>query len=1221
MMKHSNSLAESHVLINNISLRSAMLRIVFSIIIILYNIGLANAQKLVINEVMSANVSTISDRDGEFPDWIEIYNADMIRVSLHNFGLSDDESDPFKWIFPNISIAPDNFLLVFASGKDIKIIPIHWETVIEWGDEWKYFVPQSEPPSDWRTVGFDDSDWLSGPSGFGYGDNDDSTNVGSQDPFEPSPVSIFIRKKFTISNVNDVVGALLHVDYDDGFIAYLNNVEIIRENLGFMGTIPDFDQFADTDHEAQMYKGGEPEKFIVENIQTILVPGENVVTMQVHNTQLYSSDLTLIPFFTLEMIAVPPNARGPSPHLTFPASTKLHTNFKINATGETLLLTDVSGKTIDKVETGYLWPDISFGCQPDGTSNRFFFKQATPATGNIMPGYQAFTDAPQFSYRGGFYTNKFLLELSGNSSNTSIHYTYDGSVPSDSSSVYHAPILIDSTTVVRARIFGENLLPGKTVTHTYFLNQQFTIPVISLSTDPANFWDNETGIYVFGENADTMNYPYWGSNFWEDWERPIHIEFFEPDGQPGFSIDGGVKIFGSWSRLFPQKALAIFARGRYGYERMEYQIFPDKEINEFKSIVLRNSGQDWGRTFFRDAMCQSLVKNTDIDIQAYRPAMVFLNGKIFGIHNIREKMNEHYLAYNRGVDPDNIDFLERDTMIITGDTKHYQNLLNYVATHDMSVPSNYAYIKTQMDVENFIDYTLSVLYFANPDWPWNNVKCWRPKTADGKWKWLLFDLDYCFHGGHLGPDANTFNEMRNQTTGTTFLFFTLLENEEHKHKFINRFADYLNTIFEPSHVIGIINEFKNGIEPAMPYHIEKWSHSFEGPWWLGKSIDSMEEWYSHIQVPINFAEQRVNYVRQHIIEEFYLMDNGIGTVKLNISPAEGGRIKINSSIIETYPWSGQYFEEIPIQLTALPNKGFRFNGWSGAAADDSASIRFNISDSQSIIVAFVPDSTTHGTIVINEINYRSASNFDTGDWVEFFNNSSSSLNMSGWVFKDCEDIHGYIFPSNTILKAEGFLVLCRNKSDFERYFTGVNSVGDFNFGLSGNGELIRLYDREGNLVDSLTYDENSPWPEAANGAGYSLELSDPDLENSAAQSWAASTIIGGTPGAVNSVITSVNSPKDQLPKSHILYQNYPNPFNSQTVIQFALPQFERVSLKIFNLLGEEIKVLIDNKLSPARYSVSWDGTDVNGNKVCSGIYFSLFKTDSYQQIKKMILIQ
>jgi len=1199
-----------------------ILKNTFLFLLILLNFYPVFAQKLFINEVMPSNATTVADEDGDNSDWIELYNADTSIISLKNFGLSDDESALFKWTFPKIFIAPHQFLLIFASGKNIRTIPIHWETIIDVADEWKYHVPTSEPTTNWRTIDFGDSNWLIGKSGFGYGDGDDSTDVGSSDPFQPSPMSIFIRKKFIINDLNQIVSAILHLDYDDGFVAYLNGVEITRANMGQVGTIPMFDQFATASHEAQMYQGGMPEKFVVASLHAIITMGENVLAIQVHNADLYSSDLTLIPFFTLQMNKIPSNARGPSPYLHFPVSPKLHTNFKINAIGETLILSDSSGTIIDKVTAGYIPPDVSFGRQPDGSSTWHFFGVPTPEACNDTQGYQDIAPAPRFSLPGGFYSGNILLSLSVNSPAASIRYTTDGTVPTDSSSLYLSPILLDSTTVVRACAFGQNLLPGHPMTQTYFIDQDFTIPVISLVTDPANFWDDDIGIYVYGKDADTLNYPYWGSNFWQDWERPIHIELYEPIGSQCFSIDAGVKIFGSWSRLYPQKSLAIFARSKYGYEAIDYQIFPDKPIIKFQAIILRNSGQDWGRTFFRDAMMQNLAKDTDLDIQAYRPAMVFLNGKIWGIHNIREKMNEHYLASNRSVDPDNIDYIERDSIIIQGDLQHYQNLLQFVTNHDLHLQENYEYVKTQVDVVNFMDYTQSVIYFANPDWPWNNVRCWRPKTLNGRWKWMLYDLDYGFHGGHLGHDANMFNEMLQHNNGTTVLFFKLLENETYQHNFINRFADHLNTTFKPERVVKIINQFKAGIETEMPHHIEKWKNSFQGPWWLGKSIDSMDEWYSNIQVAIDFAEHRAENVRRQIMKEFGLIDGGIGTINLDISPTDGGKIKINSQIIYSFPWNDIYFLQLPIQCIALPNPGYRFSNWVGVSPSDSTTITFSFYDGQKVIAKFEPDSNIFNTVVINEINYKSAATFDTEDWVELHNPGQYGVDISDWIFKESDDNHQFIIPNNTVLEPNGYLVLCRDKAAFGILFPQVeNCLGNFNFGLSSNGELIRLYDSQGNLVDSLTFDEISPWPQEPDGVGYTLELIDPGLDNSLPENWKASLVIGGTPGEQNSVMTSVNNYSEHLPTTLMLYQNYPNPFNSQTTIRFSLPKSERVKLKIFNILGEEIKNLVDKKLAAGRHKILWDGTNKKGKKIRSGIYFCLFKTNSFQQVRKIILIE
>lgn len=170
------------------------------------------------------------------------------------------------------------------------------QTIIDWGDTWKYHIGESEPPSNWRYIDFDDTDWLEGPSGFGYGDEDDSTIV-------EGAISLYIRKSFELDNIDNIQQALLHVDYDDGFVAYINGIEIARANIN--GNPPLFNQTAITYKEAQMYQGGFPEKFVIDDIQTLLKSGKNVISIQVHNNDINSSDLTIIPFLTLKFTSHP----------------------------------------------------------------------------------------------------------------------------------------------------------------------------------------------------------------------------------------------------------------------------------------------------------------------------------------------------------------------------------------------------------------------------------------------------------------------------------------------------------------------------------------------------------------------------------------------------------------------------------------------------------------------------------------------------------------------------------------------------------------------------------------------------------------------------------------------------------------------------------------------------------------------------------------------------
>ena len=350
------------------------------------------SEGLVINEVMSSNGSTIFDEDGDTPDWIELYNSETVDIDLGGYGITDNPAEPYKWIFPVIEVQPQNHLLIYASGKDRLEWVAHWETVIDWGDNWYYFLGNNEPPNNWNQQNFDDSGWLSGPSGFGYGDEDDATEI--------SPViSLYVRRDFTISAIESVLKILLHVDYDDAFVAYINGSEIARANIGSPGAPPSYDQGADSWREAEIYQGGEPNEYLIDQVESLLEGGTNVLAIQVHNFNLESSDLTLIPFLTLGLNGAPQNAQGLSEHLNV-EDINLHTNFKISSSGETLVLTTPDGIIQDSVSTGIMLGDVSRGRQPDGGAEWLFFGEPTPGNANVTTGYSGVLEPPYLSQLG-----------------------------------------------------------------------------------------------------------------------------------------------------------------------------------------------------------------------------------------------------------------------------------------------------------------------------------------------------------------------------------------------------------------------------------------------------------------------------------------------------------------------------------------------------------------------------------------------------------------------------------------------------------------------------------------------------------------------------------------------------------------------------------------------------------------------------------------------------
>ncbi len=620
---------------------------------------------------------------------------------------------------------------------------------------------------------------------------------------------------------------------------------------------------------------------------------------------------------------------------------------------------------------------------------------------------------PAFSHPAGFYSNGFLLELTAAEPGTSIHYTLDGSEPSLDSPLYISPIPIGSragepnilsdiqnispywekpdgevfkATVVRAKVFNDQpLARSATLTQTYFVDKyihnRYTLPVFSIVTDRDYLFGYEEGIYVKGLIYDRFfsptirNLANVQANYYQEgvnWDRPLHIEIFEPNGEQVFSQNGTVHISGHATRVLPRKSLRINARREYDPEGIfEYELFPGTNnridnlpIQQFENFILRNSGNDWNQALLRDALMHTLVSHTTLDTIAYRPVIVFINGEYWGIHDLRQRPDENYLTSAYLVDAAEVGILEYDGLTLKGspdEMDDYLAMLKFIDENDLNDQKNYQYIQTMVDVENFIDYTSSEIYFANADWPHNNVKFWRLKTGqydpealpgqDGRWRWMLFDTDLGFglnikHGSY----AHRTLEIASSTDNQVLILSALLANEDFKVKFINNIADQLNSSFKEERVLDIINQLYNAIRPEMEEQIQRW----------GIMGGTYEGWEQNVNVLREFARNRPVYLRQHIIEQFSLP--GTATLNLQADPKKG-YIQVNSIAIKTgtpgvvdpEDWSGVYFKGIPIQITAIPNPGYQFTGWQGLERDgDQGAITLDLTGDLTLQANFAP---------------------------------------------------------------------------------------------------------------------------------------------------------------------------------------------------------------------------------------------------------------------------
>lgn len=902
-------------------------------------IAAALPAQVIINEVVTSN-SVHFDEDGDSPDWIELYNTGTETVDLTGYHLSDRENQPRKWRIGNLQIAAGEYALIWASDKDRNAAST-FRTLVNRGDFFRYHVPTGPVPETWIDNDFNAA-WSSGPSGFGYGDGDDATNLPA------GTTSVFLRRSFNLVDPADVTALLFDIDYDDGFVAYLNGTEIARANIE--GDRPSWDALATTFLEPRIIFDAAPLRFDIPNPAALLRAGENVLCIQGHNVNATSSDLTFIPFLTASFRGLSQQGVPPPAVLRLPANgTSLHTNFRLSAAGETVYLNDPEGNPVDNLPAIALPANHSVGI-PGNSGPARFFRQTTPGARNPDEGFVGvITDRVTFSHPGGL-TGPRAVSLGGAAPENTIRYTLDATEPTAASPAYDQPIQVDTNQVIRAAIFRPGYLPSPIASATYLLGLNHDLPVVSLVTEPDNFFHPVTGMYVLGEGYEGA-FPYFGSNIWEDTEHPVHFTLYEAEGQTRFQFNGGVKIFGNYSRGNDQRSFSLFARGRYGATELEYPLFPQRDYDTFQAVVLRNSGNDNIITQLRDAVLTSLMAGSAVDFQANRPVATYINGDYWGLYNLREKINEHFLASLHDVDADDIDLVELNGQAVHGSADGYNALIDYVRENPVSQEVHYNYVADQIDLDNYIQYQAAQIYFDNRDWPGNNIKYW--KHREGKWRWILFDTDFgaaiwdinAAEVNTLGFALDAAGPNWPNPPWSTFLFRRMITNETFRHRFVNQLADEMNSRFLPTPVIQHINERADAVVNEMPNQAARWGQ-------VGGS------WNAQVERMRNFFVRRPARMKAYIQEQFGLP--AVHRLRLSISDTEQGYVQVNSLTIEDNSWGGDYFQEVPIRVTAVPREGYQFVRWELDATSTDAELELNMTSALTLRPVFVDQITSVG---------------------------------------------------------------------------------------------------------------------------------------------------------------------------------------------------------------------------------------------------------------------
>lgn len=1170
----------------------------------IFSLLLCNATEaqIVINEISNMNSGQIADEDGEYDDWIELYNTSTSTINLGGYYLSDDSLNLEKWPIPSFSMAPASYLTIFASGKNKTTLPgnYHWESPVLNSHTFDYIVPTASTPATWMKPDFITAGWGQGKAGFGFGDNDDATVV----PL--TSMAVYIRKSFTIPAGYHYKEVDLHLDYDDGFVAYLNGTEIARNLIN--GT-PTWNSSATASHEALLYLGSKSEKIALDTalIRSLLVEGTNVFAVEVHNNGATSTDLSLIPFFSF-LVNNPTYTfdKTPSTIIPFVGANNLHTNFKISSKGEKIYLFNKGANTADKVWVKELSPGWSIGRVTDGAQQTGAFIQPTPSSANITKAYSNEREPePVFSVTEGYYTTTQKITLSTSSFTAQIRYTTNGSDPTITSALYSGTAVnIPASAIVRAACFSKtDKLPSRTVTNTYFINNPgHTLPVFSVVTDNTNLY-GMTGIF-----------DHWD----QEWERPCYVEYFDKNKEKMFEQFCGIQIDGGagGSRSQPQHSFRLeFDDKVFGEGDVDETLIPDRpNRKDYKSVYLRNGSNQYLKFQFKDAMETKMMSfNTLNYYSACTPAVVYINGSYFGLYETREKLNDEFFEENYKATIDSsfhllsLGYYYKSILrALNGSVDTFMNDYNNFIKLSHSDAQYLNKAGKILDLDYYTDYVIAQSWIADTDWPFNNIKIVKGDFTDHKWRFALQDLEWSLSpNGWSTSSLDHIGYILNYDQSVPYIRFwqELMKDAVYKRKFINRFADIMNTSYLPVNTTGIAQSIYDASYPEMRAEYVKWGGG------EAQASTNMTQYASNLAIFKTELNNRTNTVRSNIISHFGLQ--GKYTMELQVLPAEAGQIQVNTITPQVYPWTGVYFTGVPIKMVAKGTGNYVFDYWEpNVYIKDTKNpvIETDIKLTGYQFIAHFKFKAPEQAITISEVNYVSGDLYPASDWVELQNYGTNALDLTGWYMTDSEATHKWVFPGSIILQSGERLVLASNLAKFSAVYPNVkNVIGSFDFGLGTPTDQVKIYNSSNQLMAGMEYSNAAPWPTGPFDQGMTLELKDPNVDLNNPLNWMEGCK-GGSPGAAYIKCGTANIASADRIKVSL----YPNP--ATDLINLVWPadfNGQKITIQVFDRLGKLVKTFTE--LSAGQNSIEIPVSDL-----VEGVYMVRISNGQEFQVLKFV---
>lgn len=509
----------------------------------------------------------------------------------------------------------------------------------------------------------------------------------------------------------------------------------------------------------------------------------------------------------------------------------IHANFKISNV-ESVYITS-KDKAVDGIFVADLKTGYSYGRQ--GDYGYIYMDSPSPKNENKSGRYEI-SYSPVYSLKPGIYNDveKLSVEISAPGA---IYYTLNGDVPTTRSKVYTGPIELTSTTVLRTINVEDGKYISEVAETSYIVNENHTLPVVSITSDSRDFKSVISG---------------WGTS-----EKEAYAFYF--DGDKEFEVPCGIKMFGASARSLPKKSFALKFRKKYGESELHYQVFDNRDNSIYNTLILRSGSQDYNVSMMRDPVLTSIMEETSVDVQAMIPVILYVNGEYYGIYYLDEKIDDDFVAAHYNVPKENTNIIRIDGVVDAGSGKDFNELSNFLKTHDMSKSENYEYVKGKINIDNMIEFWIAETYLTYND----IINCRvfsNPNIDDGRYNYIFYDLDFAMYY----PSVNYYTMMTNpggigsQNINSTWTY-SMFKSPEFRKRFVEILSKQLKEVWNEEKIIAKIDEYYNKLSPEMERNAKKWGFT-------------MQSWEKEVENMRNFARKRKGYLLSQTKSFFKLSD-------------------------------------------------------------------------------------------------------------------------------------------------------------------------------------------------------------------------------------------------------------------------------------------------------------------------------------------------------------